>query len=58
MLFIGLNYYFGVPTLHCGIDPTNSELLVTKDKMTIRLRKEKEEDNWPALYKFKYLMEK
>ena len=55
---LGLNYYFGVPMTHCGLDPANSEVLISNDKITIRIRKEKEEDHWPALYKFKYLMEK
>lgn len=54
----GLNYYFGVPMTQCGLDPANSEVLITENKITIRIRKEKEDDHWPSLYKFKYLLDK
>ena len=55
---LGLNYYFGVPNTHCPLVPENSEVLITTDKITIRIRKDKEDGHWSALYKHKLLMEK
>lgn len=53
----GVNYSFGVPRLQCKIVPEKSEVLTNKDNIVVRLRKEKDDDNWSSLFKMKYIGE-
>lgn len=53
-----MNYLFAVPKLHAEIIPEESEVTTKEDKICVRLRKAKEEDNWSFLYKFKFVGEK
>lgn len=54
----GLHYLFAVPRLHASVIPNECDVTVKVDKLSIKLRKAKEEDNWSFLYKFKFVGEK
>lgn len=54
----GSNYRFAVPRLDAKIIPEKSEAFASKDgKLTIRLRKAKEDDHWTYLFKQRYVGE-
>lgn len=55
--FNSLNYSFAVPQLHNRIIPDKCQLKLEKDNIVVRLRKEKDSDHWPYLFKVKMIGE-
>jgi hypothetical protein len=53
----GVNYYFGVPRLHCSIIPESSTVTTSKDYIVFKLKKANESDNWASLFKMKFVGE-
>lgn len=51
--FKGKNYQFCVPRLQCKINPEKSKIAILDNKIRISLHKDKENDNWFALFKTK-----
>jgi hypothetical protein len=58
VLLNGINYYFGVPRLHCNIIPDSSVVTTSTDNIVFKLKKANESDNWASLFKMKFVGEK
>jgi hypothetical protein len=52
-----INYFFGVPRLHCNIIPDSSIVTTSTDNIVFKLKKAKDSDNWASLFKMKFVGE-